>query len=217
MHWLDSLEWGSFRVYCAFTSWHGRFISICTGSRMHSLCRFKWYISQVLINTFLWLSNVLCCCRKLLRSLLTVWGWRQFVSWRLNDLELCKGSWLAYWRTHTFPVITVLICDAIFDLVKSGCVRYYLLAFFAPTITRPPTILVSYISYACTLRARAFVNPKHRAACILVCWTFICCAFDSWSMIFGRWLANAKVWTCWLPSSIANRCDSSCGGDVLGR
>ena len=159
MDWLDSLEWGSFRVDSALASRHWWFISICTGSRMHSLCWLKWYIPQIFIHAFLWLCDVvLCSSRKLLRWLLTVWGWRQFISWWLNDLELSKGSWLAYWCTDTFPVITVLIIDAIFVLVKGGSVGHFSLAFFVPTITWSPTVLVGYVSNACTLRARTFVN-----------------------------------------------------------
>ena len=157
MNWLNSLERWSFRVDSALSSRHGWLISIGTGGRMHSLCWLKWYIPQILIHAFLWLSGILCWCRKLLGCLLAVWRWRQFICWRPDDLKLSKSSWLAYWCTNAFSVVTFLIIDAIFVLVKNSCVRYFILAFFTPTITWSPTILVGYVSNACTLRACAFV------------------------------------------------------------
>ena len=185
---------------------------------MHSLCWLKRYVPQILIHAFLWLWSVLCRCGKLLRCcLLPMRGRRKLVARRLYYLELSEGCWLANWCTDALPVITFLISDAIFVLVKSGCVGYFTLAFFASTITWPPTVLVGYISNACTLWASAFVNSKHRAAFILICLTFVCCIFKSWFMIFGRWLSNAKVLTCWLASSVSIWCHSGSGSYVLGR
>ena len=159
MHWLNSLKRGSFRVNSALASRHRWFISISTGGRVHSFCWLKWYIPQILIHAFLWLCSILCRCRKLLRCcLLTMRGRRKLVGWRPNDLELSECSRLAYWCTNAFPLVTFLISNAIFVLVKCGCVGNVTLAFFAPTITWSSTILVGYITNACTLRASAFVN-----------------------------------------------------------